>query len=86
MSGEKLHADTFLKALKQAINSYTSFNENGKKMLECSNGDFNFADLVNAAQDGYFLNIASKYRLFCLKVELVQNNQADFNFDMNLAK
>jgi len=83
---EKLHADAFLESLKHAISTYITYNENGRRMWEYSGGEFNFADLAIAAHDGYFLSIADKYRLFDLKVELVQNNQADFDLDMNLAK
>ena len=81
---EKLHSNAFLNALKQAINTYTTYHEVGKKLLEYSGGDFNFGDLALVADDPLFLSIASKYRLFDFKVEMVQNNQDDFNYDMCL--
>ena len=83
---EKLADITFLKQLKQAINTYITYNENGRKVLEYSGGDFNFGDLAVIAEDSSFINIAAKYRLFDFKVELIQNNQDDFNFDTNLTK
>jgi hypothetical protein len=83
---EKMHANEFLKSLKQAVNTFTTYHEEGKKMLEYSDGDFNFGDLAVVADSPLFLRIASKYRLFDLEIVLVQNNQDDFDFDTNLTK
>ena len=83
-NAEKLHADKFLEALKKAVNTYTTYNEKGREMLKYSGGDFNFGDLVLAADDPSFINIAAKYRLFGFKITLIQNNQDDFDYDMNL--
>ena len=83
---EPITHEKFLKSLKSAIKTYTTYNEKGREVLNLFNGKFDFVDVVNAAKDYAFINIASKYRLFGLKVEILQTTHLDFGLNMNLAE
>src|SRR3989304_5083938 len=74
-------ATQFFKRLKKAVTQWTTKNEEGKKAFENSCGDFNFGDLTANSEESGLINILASQGIFDFKIQIVSNNERDFNFD-----